>query len=102
MSLASIQQAYIDMQLRARVDAAVLKEAFYRGPDDAYARQIIEQSLFVNPAFYWRVAVDSEVAYEAALQAGRGAPGHDTDVITDGAITAAVGVAWPVIEEPES
>jgi hypothetical protein len=41
------------------------------------------------------IAVDTEAAYETAVNSGRGAPGYDVDIITDAAITAAIAAHWP-------
>lgn len=94
MSHATVNRAANDMELRQRVDASVWKEVFGSKTDTVFAGQV-RRGLFDFTPFYWRVAGDSEAAYEAALVAGRGSPGHDPDVITDGAITAAVNAAWP-------
>ena len=48
----------------------------------------------------WPIAADQEAQYEAALQAGRGAPGHDTDIITDAALLSGVKSFWPA--DPET
>lgn len=105
MSFASINAAANDPQLRARVDAAAQKEARLNPTfgDTFYGRQLLTGTtggippaapMSPNPLM-WGVAVDTETAYFAALQAGRGAPGHDGDIITDGMITAAVQAHWP-------
>ena len=113
MSFASINQAANDQQLRARVDAAAQKEARLNPTfgNTMYGQQLIAAS--ANPGLgmpsgvamlpsplMWGVAVDTEAAYFAALQAGRGAPGHDSDIITDGMITAAVQAHWPPDPQP--
>jgi hypothetical protein len=100
MTLATTTRAYNDPELRARVDAAVFEEALARQDTSAYARSVLTNTAGTLVPFYWRVATDYDAAYEAALAAGRGAPGHDVDVITDGNIGAAVAAAWPVDPEP--
>ena len=104
MSFASITAAANDPQLRARVDAAAQKEARLNPTfgDTAYGRQLLTTGdvpipgMTIPPSpLMWGVAVDTEAAYESALVNGRGAPGHDKDIITDAAITAAVQANWP-------
>jgi hypothetical protein len=108
MTFASINAAANDQQLRARVDAAAQKEARMNPAfgNTAYGQQLIAANPGMGGAMpsgvtmlpsplMWGVAVDTEAAYFAALQAGRGAPGHDNDIITDGMITAAVQAHWP-------
>lgn len=96
MSLSSIQRAANDPDLVARVQASANQEA-NNNPnlsDTAYAQQLRSGVQTVTPLM-WSVAVDTEAAYESALVSGRGAPGHDVDVITDAQITAAVQAHWP-------
>jgi hypothetical protein len=95
MTFASIQLAYTDPDLRKRVDAAVYKEAVYTKSETYYGQQVLQGYRNDHPAIYWRVATDTEAAYESALLAGRGAAGHDSDIITDAAITSAVVAGWP-------
>lgn len=93
--LSTTHIAFNDPALRARVDATVWSEAFARAGENAYADNVIHNSAAVFTPFYWRVAIDYAAAYEGALRSGRGAPGHDVDVITDANIAAAVAAAWP-------
>ena len=114
MSFASITRAANDPQLRARVDAAAQKEARYSDEfgDTEYGRMLIQGPApggFVPvpgtetpSSLMWGVAVDTEAAYETALVSGRGAPGHDIDIITDEAITAAVQANWPFTAEEDA
>lgn len=97
MSFTTINRAFNDPQLRARVDAAVNKEAVANEDlaESTYAKQLRGDNGFVLPAFYWRVAVATEADYAYAIGAGKGAPGHDADIVTDAAITSAVVAAWP-------
>lgn len=96
MSAASIARAANDQQLIARVTAMVQKEVIFNEAlgDTEYGKQAKAGSTNVAPLM-WAVAVDTEAAYEAALQAGRGSPGHDSDIITDGALTSAITTHWP-------
>lgn len=96
MSLSSIQRAANDPDLRARVEASAHQEA-QNNPalaDTVYGKQLVAGMQSVS-VLMWAVAVDTESAYETALLAGRGAPGHDADIITDPQITAAVVAHWP-------
>jgi hypothetical protein len=101
MSLSSISRAAADLDLIARVQAAANQEANNNPTlrDTVYAQQLRSGIVNINPLM-WPVAVDTEAAYEAALLNGRGAPGHDTDIITDGQITAAVQAHWPPDPSP--
>lgn len=96
MSASSINRAANDEQLKSRVLALAQKEALlnpaFGGTD--YGRQLQGGLISVQPLI-WGVAVDTEAAYESALVAGRGAPGFDTDIITDAAITASIQSHWP-------
>jgi hypothetical protein len=96
MSLSSVQRAAADPELIARVEACANQEALNNPElsETLYARQLKAGLQNVKPLM-WPVAVATEVAYETALQSGRGAPGHDVDIITDGDITAAVQANWP-------
>jgi hypothetical protein len=96
MTMASINQAANDYQLQARVLASAQKEMAYNQElaDTIYGRQLQNGSANVMPLM-WRVAIDTEAEYLGALQAGRAAPGHDGDVITDGQITSAIVAGWP-------
>jgi len=96
MSLSSITRAANDPDLQARVTASAMQEANNNPTlkDTVYAQQLKAGVASTQPLMY-AVAVDTEAAYETALVAGRGAPGHDTDIITDAQITAAVQAHWP-------
>lgn len=96
MTLSSIQQAANDQELRARVESSAQQEARNNEnlKDTQYAVALRNGTQSVAPLM-WGVAVATEAAYFAALQADRGAPGHDADIITDGDITAAVVANWP-------
>jgi len=96
MSLTTINQAARDPDLRVRVEACAHQEA-ENNPnlaDSDYAKAL-GAAIATIDVLLWPVAVATEAAYEAALLNGRGAPGHDEDVITDAQITASVQAAWP-------
>lgn len=97
MSYSTITQATRDQDLLDRVIAAVAKEA-NDNPDlmatdfGAFARS---NPLQAGNQLMYPIAIDTEAAYASALAAGRGAPGHDSDVITDEALLASVQANWP-------
>jgi hypothetical protein len=96
---ATIYRAANDPDLRARVESAAHQEA-QNNPslaDTTFGKQLRLGVASVLPLM-WGVAVDTEAAYETAVNSGRGAPGHDVDIITDGNITSAVVAAWPYAE----
>lgn len=96
VTLSSITAAATDQHLQRRVESSAQQEA-RNNPDlenTQYAKALKNGTVSIQPLM-WGVAVATEAAYYAALQNGRGAPGHDTDVITDGDITAAVVANWP-------
>lgn len=101
MSAASVSRAASDPELRARVLAMAHKELL---ADENKANSTFGKNLSAGvmgvDALMYPVAVDTEAAYEAALQSGRGAPGHDSDIITDAALTSAIGAHWPYDPEP--
>ena len=99
MSAVSISRAASDPQLQARVLAMAHREIMYSDElaNTTYGKQLIQGFNNVMPLMY-PVAVDTEAAYETALNAGRGAPGHDSDVITDAALTSAISAHWPYAE----
>ena len=101
MSAASISQAANDPELRARVLAMANKELLFdeTKASSTYGKSLSAGAVGVEPLMY-PIAVDTEAAYEAALQAGRGAPGHDSDIITDAALTSAIGAHWPYDPPP--
>lgn len=96
MSASSISRAASDPQLQLRIAASTNKEILFNDAlaDTWFGRQV--RAGYGNfTALYWPVAVETEASYETALMAGRGAPGYDTDIITDAAITAAIVANWP-------
>lgn len=96
MTAATIYTAANDPDLRSRVLAQAHKElgADPAKADSTYGKALTNGTASLDVLVY-PVAVATEAAYESALAAGRGAPGHDADVITDGDLTAAIQAAWP-------
>jgi len=96
MSFNTIARAANDPDLQKRVQASVYSEAIGNPTlaDTNYARQVMGGYAPMT-ALYWAVADAVEAAYEAGITSGRGSPGYDTDVVTDGAITSAVVANWP-------
>ena len=103
MTAASINKAANDPELQARVMATAQKELVYNTAFKAtvYGQQLLTGYGNVMPLM-WPLAADQEEQYAAALEAGRGAPGHDTDIITDEAILSAVISFWPPDPEPSA
>lgn len=101
MSFTTISRCAADRDFQQRVESACHREAIMNAElgDTDFGRQLLGQSGGIGSpglqALYWNVAVDVEVAYESGIQAGRGAPGFDADVITDASITAAIQAHWP-------
>lgn len=96
MSASSINRAANDAQLQARVIAMAQREIIFNADLAAttFGRQLAAGMIQAQPLM-WPVAVDNEAAYESAELAGRGAPGHDVDIITDANITASLVTHWP-------
>jgi len=96
MTAASINRCANDTQLQARVLAIAQKEMMYNTElqETQFGRQL-RQGMASVMALMWPLAADQEAAYFAALQAGRGAPGHDIDIISDDSILSAVISFWP-------
>jgi hypothetical protein len=89
-------QAANDPDLQSRVRAAVYAEATNNPAlsDTIFAATVLGGNANLTTMF-WQVASAVQAAYEAGIASGRGSPGHDQDVVTDGAITSAVVVNWP-------
>jgi len=96
MSASSIARAATDLHLQTRIQALAQKEALSNEElgDTEYGKQLLAGSTNVNPLM-WSIAIDNEAAYESALVSGRFAPGYDTDIITDAALTAGIVAHWP-------
>jgi hypothetical protein len=101
MSASSISRAANDPQLQARVTAQAHKEIAFNATlaDTSFGRSL-SAGYATMSALYWAVAVDAELAYETAVNSGRGAPGYDTDIVTDANITAAINAHWPADVPP--
>ena len=99
MSASSIARAAGDVNLQSRIVAAANKEIIFSEElaDTWFGQRVLSGMAMWNP-LYWSVAVETELAYETALNTGRGAPGYDTDIITDAALTSAIVANWP--QEP--
>jgi len=97
MSYSSIQRAIQDQQLKDRVISASLQQALNNPTfgDTVFGQQVVANPYVAGDRLIGPVAIDYEDAYESALIAGRGAPGHDVDIITDANIEAAVQAHWP-------
>jgi hypothetical protein len=96
MSFNTQSRAANDSDLRTRITAAVYAEASNSPTlgSTVFAAQVLGGNANLTSMF-WQVAHAVEAAYEAGVTSGRGSPGHDNDVVTDGAITAAVVANWP-------
>lgn len=104
MTAATIARAAQDPDLIARVTALAHKEIIYNADLAAttFGRGLVSGIALITPLMY-PVAVDTEAAYETAVNSGRGAPGHDVDVIPDANLTSAIVTHWPyTAEEIES
>jgi hypothetical protein len=101
VSASSIARAASDPQLQSRIVAEANKEIIFNDElaQSWFGRQV--RNGFANfISLYWAVAVETEASYETAVNSGRGAPGYDTDVITDAALTSAILANWP--EDPNT
>ena len=96
MSFNTIATAANDPDLQRRVQACAQGEAINNPDlkDTQFAAQL--RSGYGNMStLFWAVADAVEAEYESGALAGRGSPGHDVDVVPDGAILAAVQANWP-------
>lgn len=101
MSASSISRAANDEQLRARVLAMAHREmVFNQALANTKFGKELQMGMGALNTLMFPVAVDTEAAYEAALVSGRGAPGHDMDIITDAALSASIVAHWPQDPEP--
>jgi hypothetical protein len=101
MSASSINRAANDPQLQARIVAETNKELIFNEPlQETWFGKLVRSGYPNYGPLYWSVAVETEAAYETAVNSGRGAPGYDQDVITDAAITAAITANWPQDPNP--
>jgi hypothetical protein len=96
MSSNSIARAAADVDLRARVTAAAnalcQTDPIYAQTDFGY--RLLNGGTSLD-GLVWQVAVAVEAQYEYAMAQGRGAPGHDIDVITEQELNDAVKAHWP-------
>jgi hypothetical protein len=96
VSASSINRAANDPQLQARVLAIAQKEMVYNAAlAESQFGQSLRRGTGIIMPLMWPIAADQEEQYETALAAGRGAPGHDTDIITDQALLSGVISFWP-------
>lgn len=101
MTAASINLCANDKQLQDRVLATAQKELVYNTAlrETVFGKQMLQGFVSNVMPLMWPLAADQEQKYFDALRAGRGAPGHDIDVITDDAILSAVISFWPKDQE---
>jgi hypothetical protein len=99
VSASSIARAAADPQLQSRIVAITNREIIFNEElaGTWFGLKVTGGMAMWSP-LYWSVAVDTEAAYETAVNSGRGAPGYDTDIITDAALISAITAHWP--EEP--
>lgn len=96
MSFNSTARAANDPDLQKRITAAVYSEALGNQTlKDSYFASVVKQGIANLTGMFWAVADAVDAAYDSGITAGRGSPGHDIDVVTDGAITSAVVANWP-------
>jgi hypothetical protein len=97
MSFNTVVDAANDIDLQQRVTASIHSEAISNVDlkDTQFAAQVKGGYAPPFTSLYWAVANAVHAAYEAGQASGRGSPGHDQDVVTDGAITSAVVANWP-------
>jgi len=96
MSSNTVATAANDPDLQRRVTASVYSEAIGNVDlKDTQFATIVKQGYANMTGMYWAVADAVDAEYEAGMLSGRGSPGHDTDVVTDGQITSAVVANWP-------
>jgi hypothetical protein len=96
VSTNSIARAASDPDLKARVIAAAsqLCQTDPMFAQTEFGVKLLNGYTSVD-GLIWQVAVEVEAQYEYAILQGRGAPGHDVDVITDDALITAVKTHWP-------
>ena len=101
MSASTIDRAANDPDLRRRVDAILYKilATDIDKMNSEYGKRV-RSGMGTQTNAYYVVAVACEQQYLSGIFDGRGAPGHDEDVISDDAITAALLAAWPASDSP--
>jgi hypothetical protein len=97
MSFNTVVDAANDHDLQQRITASINSEAISNVDlkDTVFAKQVKGGYPPPFTSLYWAVANAVQAAYEAGVINGRGSPGHDADIVTDGAITSAVVANWP-------
>jgi hypothetical protein len=98
MSYTSIDTCVKDAEFQARVKSAASKEAWVGGPE--FSESVYGERLRTYPdealtTFMYAAAIDSEAAYEFALNSSNPSPGGDPAVITDANIQSCVQAHWP-------
>ena len=96
MSQNTVARAANDPDLQKRVQAAAYSEAIANPAlaETQFATQLMLG--FANlTGLYWAVADAVDLEYETGINNGRGSPGYDDDVVSDGQITSAVVANWP-------
>jgi hypothetical protein len=103
MSAFTIARAAGDVELQQRVISMAHKVAVFSKNlyNTTYGTQLRAGTASPLP-FMYPLAVATEAQYESALLAGRGAPGHDVDVITDADIEASIQANWPYTAAEEA
>jgi hypothetical protein len=102
MSYTTITMATRDSHLVDRVRAAAVKEAWSNQAlgDTTFGKKLKDYPEYGAQFLIWPVAVDTEAAYEFAINNGVPTPGRDVGVIPDANILSAVQVHWPMDPEP--
>jgi hypothetical protein len=96
MSFNIVSQAANDPNLQIRIQAAAYGEAINNPVLAATAFGAQVRLGYANmTGLHWAVGQTVQAEYEGGVLAGRGTPGHDPDVVTDGQITSAVVANWP-------
>ena len=104
MSASTIDRAANDPDLRKRVDAIVYKilATDVDKMNSEYGKRVRSGMGVPQTNAYYVVAVACEQQYLSGIYDGRGSPGHDEDVISDDAITAALLAAWPASDSADA
>lgn len=101
MTMNAVVRAANDTDLQSRVQAAAYGEAINNATLKNTQFALMIRTGFGNfTSLYWAVAQSVQAAYDSGIAAGRGSPGYDADVVTDGAITSAVVANWPPDQVP--
>jgi hypothetical protein len=95
VSYSSLYTQTQDAQLAARVTAAAQQEARSSEAASDFGRAIVNNQASPTMVLMWPVCINTEAAYESALDNGVPNPGDDPSVITDLAILSSIQSAWP-------